>query len=160
MRLATTPEEVPAKTSSLMDELSEAHKQIAQLRRELVAHEFDRSLQDIPKVAGIPVLTIRLPDADADTLREMSDRFRQLYASGVAVLASVGADGRPLLVAAVTEDLVQRGLQAGDLVKHVARPLGGGGGGRPTLAQAGGKDATHLDEALASVPAWVEENLR
>ena len=160
VRLATTPEEVPAKTSSLMDELSEAHKQIAQLRRELVTHEFDQRLQDIPKVSGIPVLTIRLPDADADTLREMSDRFRQRYPSGVAVLASLGADGRPLLVAAVTDDLVQRGLRAGDLVKHVARPLGGGGGGRPTLAQAGGKDATHLDEALASVPAWVEENLR
>jgi alanyl-tRNA synthetase len=159
-RLATTAEDVPAKTGSLMDELSEAHKQIAQLRRELVTRLFDYRLQDIPKVSDIPVLTIRLPNADADTLREMSDRFRQRYPSGIAVLASVSADGRPLLVAAVTEDLVQRGLRAGELVKHVARPLGGGGGGRPTLAQAGGKDATHLDEALASVPDWVEENLR
>ncbi len=159
-RLATTAEDVPAKTGSLMDELSEAHKQITQLRRELVTQEFDHRLQDIPKVSGIPVLTIRLPNADADTLREMSDRFRQRHPSGIALLASVSADGRPLLVAAVTEDLVQRGLRAGELVKHVARPLGGGGGGRPTLAQAGGKDATHLDEALASVPAWVEENLR
>jgi alanyl-tRNA synthetase len=159
-RLGTTPEETPAKIDNLIDELSEAHKQIAQLRHQLVADEFTRSLEDIPQVAGIPVLTARLPNADADALREMSDRFRQHYPSGLAVLASVGADGRPLLVAAVTEDLVQRGLRAGDLVKHVAQPLGGGGGGRPTLAQAGGKDATHLDEALASVPDWVKEHLR
>jgi alanyl-tRNA synthetase len=158
-RLAVAPEETPAKIGSLLDELSEAHKQIAQLRRELVAHEFTRILEAVPNVAGIPVLAARLPNADADTLREMSDRFRQRYPSGVAVLASVSSDGRPQLVAAVTEDLVSRGLRAGDLVKHVAQPLGGGGGGRPTLAQAGGKDATHLDEALASVPAWVEENL-
>jgi alanyl-tRNA synthetase len=158
-RLATSPEEAPAKVDSILEELSEAHKQIAQLRRELVTHEFNLSLESVPHVAGIPVLTTRLSNADPDTLREMSDRFRQRYISGVVVLASVAADGRPLLVAAVTEDLVSRGLRAGDLVKHVAGPLGGGGGGRPTLAQAGGRDATHLDEALASVPAWVEEHL-
>jgi alanyl-tRNA synthetase len=158
-RLATTPDELPAKMDSLMEELNEAHKQIAQLRRELVTLEFTRRLETVTRVAGIPVLTARLPNADADTLREMSDIFRQRYPSGSVVLASVGADGRPLLVAAVTEDLVQRGLRAGDLVKYVAQPLGGGGGGRPTLAQAGGKDAAHLDEALASVPAWIEQHL-
>jgi alanyl-tRNA synthetase len=159
-RLATTPEDAPIKTGNLMDELNEAHKQIAQLRRELASHEFARNLEATPRVAGVPVLAARLPNADVDTLREMSDRFRQRYPSGVAVLASVSADGHPLLVAAVTEDLVQRGLRAGDLVKHVAQPLGGGGGGRPTLAQAGGKDATHLDEALATVPVWVEQHLK
>ncbi len=106
-RLAATPEETPAKIGSVLDELGEAHKQIAKLRRELVAHEFTRSLEAVPRVAGIPVLVARLPNADADTLREMSDRFRQRYPSGVAVLASVGSDGRPQLVAAVTEDLVR-----------------------------------------------------
>jgi alanyl-tRNA synthetase len=159
-RLAASPEETPAKVDSILEELSEAHKQIAQLRRELVTHEFTLSLDSVPHVAGIPVLAARLSNADPDTLREMSDRFRQRYSSGVIVLASVAADGHPLLVAGVTEDLVRRGLRAGDLVKYVAGPLGGGGGGRPTLAQAGGRDATHLDEALASVPAWVEEHLR
>ena len=89
----------------------------------------------------------------------MSDRFRQRYPSGVAVLATVSDSGRPTLIAAVTEDLVKRGLHAGNLVKFVAKPLGGGGGGRPTLAEAGGKDASKLDEALDSVTGWIEENL-
>jgi alanyl-tRNA synthetase len=76
----------------------------------------------------------------------------------VAVLASVN-DGRPALIAAVTDDLVKRGLNAVELVRLVAEPLGGSGGGRPTLAQAGGKDASHLAEALARAPSWVEGKL-
>jgi alanyl-tRNA synthetase len=90
----------------------------------------------------------------------MVDRFRQRYPkNGVAVVASVN-ENRPTLIAAVTEDLVPRGLNATDLVKFAAGPLGGGGGGRPTLAQAGGKDASRLEEALGSISQWVERNLK
>jgi alanyl-tRNA synthetase len=157
--LGTVPEDVPERVRELQNEFGEARREIASLRRGMAAGEFIRQMENVPSVAGVPVLTGRLPDADADTLREMTDRFRQRYPTGVAVLGSVSADGRPILVAAVTEDLVKRGLKAGDLVKFVAQPLGGGGGGKPTLAQAGGKDASKLDEALASVSAWVGERL-
>ena len=157
--LQTTPEDVPHKASELSDALDEARKQIAALRRELAAVEFVERLESVPTVKGIPVLTATLSDADADTLRLMTDQFRQRYPSGVAVLASVSKEGRPTLIAAVTEDLVKRGLNAGDLVKHVAAPLGGGGGGRPTLAQAGGKDASRLPEALASAADWVANKI-
>ncbi len=68
-------------------------------------------------------------------------------------------DGKPNLVAAVTPDLVERGLKAGTLIQQVARVVGGGGGGRPTLAQAGGRDASRLGEALALVPGLVEEQV-
>ena len=124
------------------------------LRAEMAASQFDRYLEEVPTVAGVPVLTAILPGADGDTLRKMTDLFRERYPKGVAVLASV-SDDRPMLVAAVAPDLVAHGLHAGELVKFVAQPLGGSGGGRPTLAQAGGKDASRLEEALASVPAWV-----
>jgi alanyl-tRNA synthetase len=110
-------------------------------------------------VGGVQVLTATLSDADMDTLRFLTDRFRERNPSGVAVLASTTADGKPIVLAAVTDDLVKRGLHARDLVKFVAAPLGGGGGGKPTLAQAGGKDASKLEDALAKVPSWVEENL-
>jgi alanyl-tRNA synthetase len=86
----------------------------------------------------------------------MADRFRQKYPTGVAVLAST-VDERPLIIAAITDDLVGRGFHAADLVKFVAGPLGGSGGGKPTLAQAGGKDATRLEEALARVAGWVNQ---
>ena len=100
------------------------------------------------------MLTAILPGADGDTLRKMTDLFRERYPKGVAVLASV-RDDRPMLGAAMAPDLGAHGLHAGELAKFVAQPLGGSGGGRPTLAQAGGKDASRLEEALASVPAWV-----
>ncbi len=157
--LSTTPDELPAKIEALQDELTDARKTIAALRRELASAEFGRLLDAPPRVAGAPVLTAILPDCDADTLRLMTDAFRQRYSSGVAVLASV-QQGRPIVVAAVSPDLAQRGLHAAELVKVVAAPLGGGGGGKPTLAQAGGKYPEKLEQALSQVPHWVERALR
>jgi alanyl-tRNA synthetase len=156
--LASSPEEVPVKVEVLINELSAARKLAAVLRRDLAMSSFVHHLDDIPSVAGVRVLTAILGDADADTLRQMADIFRQRYPSGIAVLAAI-FEGRPTIVASVSEDLVQRGLHAGELVKFVAVPLGGGGGGRPTLAQAGGKDASNLDQALASVKDWVAAKL-
>jgi alanyl-tRNA synthetase len=157
--LATTADETPQKVQDLLDELSAARKQSAALRKELALSGFVQHLEAAPLVAGVPVLAAELPGADGDALRQMTDRFRQRHPSGVVVLAAVN-DGKPALVAAVSEDLVQRGLNAVELVKFVAAPLGGGGGGRPTLAQAGGKDAAHLPEALASVAGWVEKKIK
>ena len=155
----TKPDLLTEKIKSLTKELADDRKQIANLRRELASTEFERSLENAPTVAGVPVLTAILPGSDADTLRQMTDRFRQYNPSGVIVLGTESS-GRPMLVAAITDDLVNRGLHAGELVKAVAEPLGGSGGGRPNLAQAGGKDASKMDEALRLVNGWVEEKLQ
>jgi alanyl-tRNA synthetase len=156
--LGVTPAEVPAKIEATLTDVGEIHKQVAALRRQLARLEFERALADVARVGQTPVLALEVAGADADILRELTDRFRAVHPSGVALLATV-TDGRPLLIAAVTEDLVARGLRAGDLVKFVAAPLGGGGGGKPTLAQAGGKDATALPQALASVTDFVRGKL-
>jgi len=156
--LDTSPDLLPEKTKSLTDDLIESRKEISKMRREMVSTEFEGSLEAAPLVAGVPVLTAILPGSDSDTLRQMTDRFRQSNLSGVIVLGTE-LKGRPLLVAAVTEDLVERGLHAGELVKIVAEPLGGSGGGKPDLAQAGGKDASKMEEALALVTGWVEGKL-
>jgi alanyl-tRNA synthetase len=156
--LETNIEQVVEKTRSGLSQLDEAQKQISSLRREMSFQEFTRLLEDVPLIGGVPVLIANLPNADSETLREITDRFRQRFPSSVALLASVSA-GRPLLIATVTEDLVARGLHAGELVKYAAQPLGGSGGGRPTLAQAGGKDPDQIDEALAKAQQWVEEKL-
>jgi alanyl-tRNA synthetase len=93
-----------------------------------------------------------------DTLREMTDWFRDKVASGVVVLGTVLENDRPQLVAAVTKDLTKR-IQAGNIIREVARIIGGGGGGRPDMAQAGGKDAEALDEALRRAEAVIAEAL-
>jgi alanyl-tRNA synthetase len=105
-------------------------------------------------VAGVPVLAARLDGLDADGLRSVMDTLRDRLPSGVILLGSA-VDGKVSLVAAVSKDLMKR-FPAGRLVQDVAKMVGGGGGGRPDLAQAGGKDASKLDEAIASVAGWVE----
>ena len=151
-------DQVVEKSRAILDQLAEARRQINSLRRELTSQDFHLLLEDVPLVNEIPVLIAELPGADADTLREMTDLFRERYPSSVILLASV-SNGRPLLVAAVTQDLVERGLLAGDLVKFAAQPIGGSGGGRPTLAQAGGKNPQQINQALTKAQEWVEEKL-
>ncbi len=157
--LATNPDEVPSRIRQLEDELDQSRKRLERARAEAAAAEFTRGLDNVPLVAGVPVLASLVPNADADTLRALTDRFRDRYPSGVVVVASA-LDSRPMIIAAVTEDLVKRGLNAGDLVKTVAAVVGGGGGGRPTLAQAGGKDPAKLPEALDQVPGFVQSRLK
>jgi len=152
-------DDVPVKAEALLEELNTTRKELAAMRVRLAAVEFSTQLESVPIIAGLPLLTAILPAADADTLRQMADRFRQRYPDGIAVLAS-SIEGRPIVVAAVSDSLVKRGIHAGELVKHVAAPLGGSGGGKPTLAQAGGKDASRLEEALSSVDDWVRAHLK
>ena len=157
-QLKASPEELPDKVRSLQQELSQAQKQLAALKRASAAESLDAALAEVPEVAGVPVLTAALEDADMDALRGMADRFRQKHPSGVALLAGV-QNGKPALIATVTKDLIERGLHAGDLVKQAAEVLGGSGGGRPDMAQAGGTDSSKVAEALALAPKWVKQKL-
>ncbi len=157
--LGTSPTEALPKIKNLSNSLSDAQKEIETLKVQHVASAFNEKLADTEEVEGIPVMLTILPGASMEALREMADKFRQHYQSGVALLASEQG-GKPILIAAVTDDLVKRGLHAGKLVGSVAKIVGGGGGGRPTLAQAGGKDPSKLSEALDSVRVYIRENLK
>jgi alanyl-tRNA synthetase len=157
--LGTTPDYLSEKVTNLQDELSTSQKQVTTLRQSLVSVEFDKKLQQTKLVDGITVISARLNDADADTLRQMVDRFRQQYPTQAVVVLGSIKEGRPTIIAAITDDLLVHGLNAIELVRFVAAPLGGGGGGKPTLAQAGGKDASKLDVALEGVETWVKKQL-
>ena len=148
-QLGTTPDAVAERVESLQNELAAARKQIERLQREQAKSSFDTLVQRVEQIDGVSALIAQLPDASPDTLREMSDWFRNAVKSGVMVLGSV-SDGKPQLIAAVTDDLTKQGLHAGNLIKQIAPIVGGGGGGRPTLAQAGGKDASKLGDALTA----------
>ncbi len=91
-------------------------------------------------------------------MRELADHFRANHPNSVVVLASI-IDDKPLIVAAISPDLVKRNFHAGELVKTIANIIGGGGGGKPSLAQAGGKDPTRVEEALGAVKTWLQEHL-
>ena len=158
--LVTAPEETPAKTQALLEELDNARKQIADMRSRLAASNFTLDLgNNVQNISGVHMYTGTVAGADADTLRQMTDLFRQQYPTKGVILLASESEGHPIFVTAITQDLVGSGFHAGELAKFVAQPLGGSGGGRPTLAQAGGKDASKLEEALASVPDWIQSKL-
>jgi alanyl-tRNA synthetase len=154
--LGTSPDDLQDRFRALEGDRDELASEVKRLRQQLAGLRFDRLKPQL--VAGIPVLTGVIPEISIDDLRLLVDRFRMQQPRGVVVLAS-SSDGRPGLVAGVSEDLVRRGLHAGRLVQHVAELIEGGGGGKPTLAQAGGKDSTRLEEALSRVIPWVRANL-
>jgi len=158
--LKSSLEEIPHKVESLQDELAASKKQVAALRAEVAKSAFDAQMKNVDVLKGVSILAMVIPNADADTLRSLADIFRERYPSNSVCVLGSAVDEKPTVIAAITEDLVKRGLKAGDLVKFVAAPMGGGGGGKPTLAQAGGKDASKLPEVLLSVSGWVEINLK
>jgi alanyl-tRNA synthetase len=152
--LKIPPLEVPRRLAGLLEEQKRLEKQLAQLESKLARSQAGDLVAAAREVAGVPVLAARLDGLDPDGLRSVVDTLRDRLPSGVIVLGSA-VDGKVSLVAAVSKDLTKR-FPAGRLVQEVAKMVGGGGGGRPDLAQAGGKDASKLDEALASVAGWVE----
>jgi alanyl-tRNA synthetase len=155
--LRIPPLELPRRLQKLLDEQKALEKSLAQLESRLAQGRAQELVAGARAVKGVPFVVARRDGLDADGLRAAADSVRERLGSGVICLASV-VDGKVGLVSAVTRDLAGR-VHAGKLVQEVARAVGGGGGGRPDLAQAGGKDPSALDAALAGVPAWVERAL-
>ncbi len=157
--LGCSPDEVEQRIQALQTELQQRKREVARLRRQLAQRDFETLLSRVQEVQGVKVLAAQVEAANMETLREMSDWFRDRIGSGVIVLGAV-MDSRPGFVAAITPDLVERGLHAGQIVKRVAEVVGGSGGGKPTLAQAGGRDPSRIGDALSLVPGLVAEEIR
>ena len=147
-------EEVSNKVRALISELEAEHKRSLSLERELSHKVAESLLQQTEQVNGVTVLSAKVPPLTLPVLREMGDILREKLKSAIIVLATV-YDDKPSFLAMVTPDLAAKGLHAGDIVKQVARVTGGGGGGKATMAQAGGKDAAKLDEALSLVKSII-----
>ena len=147
-------EEVPDKVKALISELEAERKRALSLERELSR----RIAEDLPRqaeqVSGVTVLAARVPPLTMPILREMGDILRDRLKSAIVILATV-YNGKPNFLAMVTPDLIAKGFHAGDIINQVAKVTGGGGGGKAAMAQAGGKDATKLDEAMKLVKSIV-----
>ena len=158
--LKSAVEEVPLKAEQVQDELAAARKQVAALKTELAMKAFSDRLSVADTIQGVHLVAMQLPGLDKETLAQLADTFREKYPDdGICVIATGNGD-QVIVMAAVTQDLIKRGIKAGDLVGHVSRQLGAGGGGAPHLAFGGGRDATKLPEALASIRAWVEGKIK
>ena len=155
--LGTIPNNIIGRLQQLKNELSSARREIEDLRRRQAKHDFEALIDNqLESVNGVHTLVAQLDAVPPETMREMTDWFRNRVDKGVMVLASeVG--GKPHIVVAVTDPLVKAGIRAGDLIKPIAKIVGGGGGGRPQMAQAGGTDCSKIDAALAHARALIAE---
>ena len=145
------------KVDVLQDEVSELKKELANLRAQQALSAFNAQLENVQTVKDVNVLAMEVPDADADTLRMLADKFREKYPkSGVAVLVTGNVPGGgSTVIAVLTEDVVKRGLKAGDLIMGI----GGKGGGRPNMAQ-GSLPSGDVNEALKKLTKVIEEKLK
>jgi len=148
------PTELPARLAQIMDNVRAMEKEITRLKSKLAASAGDDLVGQAIDVGGVKVLAVQIDGADVASMRETLDKLKGALKSAAIVLAAVDS-GKVTLIAGVTADLIQT-LKAGELVNHVALQVGGKGGGRPDMAQAGGTDPSNLPKALASVKAFVE----
>jgi alanyl-tRNA synthetase len=150
--------EIEAKIVQLIDHAKAAERELARLKVKLATSAGTDLVAGAVDVGGAKVLAVSLDGADVKTLRETMDKLKDRLGSAAIVLSAV-TDGKVTLIAGVTPDLTAK-IKAGDLVNHVAQQVGGKGGGRPDMAQAGGTNPAALPAALTSVKAWVEQRLR
>ena len=164
-RMASVCRSLKAAPDTLADRVEGLQRQIKDLKNELAQARsltkrggLDEVIEKVEDAGGVPVAVSQVEGADLGALREACDAARAKLGSILIVLAS--CEGRKInLVAAATKDLVERGVHAGDLIRAVAKMVGGGGGGRADFGQAGGKNADALPDALAKVPDLVREQL-
>ncbi|MEW6448216.1 MAG: alanine--tRNA ligase [Bacillota bacterium] len=156
--LKAPPRNLSSLVRALTGQLRELTRENEALKDKLAAGEVMELLNQVQVVEGVKVLVTKVSTSDMARLRSLTDILRERLGSGVVILGSV-VDEKVNLIAAVTEDLIPRGLNAGSLVKEVARVVNGGGGGRPDLAQAGGRNPAQLDNALQTGKMIIKERL-
>ena len=155
--LRTSPQEVGQKITQIIDNVRNLEKELARLKSKLASSQGDDLATQAVDVKGIKLLAAAMEGADSKALREGMDKLKDKLKSAAIVLAAVEG-GKVTLIAGVTADLTDK-VKAGELVNFVAQQVGGKGGGRADMAQAGGTDPSKLPEALASVRGWVEQKL-
>jgi len=155
----TTPSTLTAKIESLLEEIKALHSENEKLKSRLAKDSLGNVMDQVKEVKGVKVLATKVVDVDMNGLRNLGDQMKDKLGDGVIVIASV-QDGKVNLMATVTEEAQKRGAHAGNLIKAIASLVGGGGGGRPNMAQAGGKNPAGVDACLEKVMEVVAEQLK
>lgn len=140
-------EDIQTKVKSLLDDLDTARKQNQWMKTKVASADYQTKVESVTVIDNMAIFGAIISEADPDILRQLTDQFRSKYPSSV-ILLGCAPEQKPSLICSVTDDLVKKGISAGDIVKTAATLIGGSGGGRPNMAQAGGKDASKLQEAI------------
>ena len=157
--LKATPDSLIEKIGHLQTEAKELHSEVESLKSKLAKDAMGDVMEQVEDVKGMKVLAIRVDGVDMNGLRELGDQLKTKLGEGIVVIASE-TDGKVSLMATVTDGAQKAGAHAGNLIKGIAALVGGGGGGRPNMAQAGGKNPAGIPDALAKVKEVVAEQIQ
>ena len=155
----TTPAELQKKIEAMLEEIKALHSENEKLKSKLAKEAMGDVMDQVQEVKGVKVLAVRADGVDMNGLRNLGDQLKEKIGEGVVVIASV-LDGKVNLMAAVTDEAQKKGAHAGNLIKAIAGLVGGGGGGRPNMAQAGGKNPEGVADALIKVAEVVSEQVK
>ena len=155
----TSPDKLVARVEQLLAEQKELSKELEKLKAKMAGGAADEMLSKKVDINGVAVLAAEVKDMDANAMRTLGDQLKNKLGSGVIVLAGA-AGGKVSLMAMATDDAVKKGAHAGNIIKAAAAVCGGGGGGRPNMAQAGGKDASKIADALEKAKEIVAEQMK
>jgi alanyl-tRNA synthetase len=158
-RFKAKPEELPDRVTSLQNDLKTAQKELETLKSELAVLKSDQLLDSAEAIGDLKIIVAELEGVSAEALKTAAERLLQKLGAGAVVLGSVSEPDKVSLVAAFSAEVIDQKLQAGKFIGGIAKLCGGGGGGRPNLAQAGGRDASKLPEALHSAKQQLLEGL-
>ena len=155
----TTPDSLTARIEAMLEEIKTLHSENEKLKSRMAKEAMGDVMDQVQDVKGVKVLAVRADGVDMNGLRELGDQLKEKLGEGVIVIASA-ADGKVNLMATATEGVLKQGVHAGNLIKGIAGLVGGGGGGRPNMAQAGGKNPEGIEAALAKVPELVSQQVK
>ncbi len=158
-KLQVPVDQVEDKLDAVLELEKQLEKENHDLQKKDASVKYNEAKKKIESIGEIAVLTLYVKDVDPAALRDLADRFKSEFNAGVAVFATTNGKGEPVLLAACTPTVIKKGIKAGDVVNAAAEEVGGRGGGRPDMAQAGGKDASKIDEALNKAKEFVKNHL-
>jgi alanyl-tRNA synthetase len=158
-RFKIKPEEISDRITGLQHELKTAQKEVEHLKQEIALVKADGLIHEAEAVGDFKILVAQIPDIEAEALKAAAEKLSAKLGQSAVVLGSFTDDGKVTLVASFSKEAIAKGLQAGKFIGAIAKICGGGGGGRPNLAQAGGKDASKLPEALEAAETQLKHAL-
>ena len=155
----TEPAKIVNKIYSMLEDIKVLSAENESLKNKLAKESLGNVMDDIKEIKGVKLLATSVSDLDMNGLRNLGDQLKEKIGDGVVVLASA-KDGKVSLLAMATDNAVKAGAHAGNLIKEIASVVGGGGGGRPAMAQAGGKDPSKINEAIEKVATVLESQIK
>ena len=154
----STPDKLKEKIEHMLAEIKTLQSEVESLKSKAAKDALGDVMDQVKEVNGIKLLATAVEDVDMNGLRELGDQLKEKLGQGVIVIAS-SANGKVNLVAMATEEAMAKGAHAGNLIKGIAALVGGGGGGRPNMAQAGGKNPAGIPDAIAKVEEVLKEQI-